>query len=275
MKRRTKKILSLVMVLVMAFTSTTITASAAETVLNTDGDLQLFMEFMGYDVDVLSSCSNEESITYTTFEGVDGVASKMVLSNGDKVYDFKEGTVTDTIVLKANGDVYLDGNLIKIVKTSVPTVSNASLTDNMAIMPRAQRLEFVSECPFGSRADYNDLTDNVSDNLMLEQEIRLITEAGFKMIVVAALSFATNPIIGKYLGGVFSRILSSIKKHNPYLRAFSIQYQRYVHGIYGFTVTNSMSVAKYTMVFYYDLDCEDPIYVDGTSIVTAYQVFTY
>ena len=34
---------------------------------------------------------------------------------------------------------------------------------------------------------------------------------------------------------------SSIKKHNPYLRAFSIQYQRYVHGIYGFTVTKSIS----------------------------------
>jgi len=273
MKKRSLRILSIVMVLVMLFSVTATSALAAETNIG-KGEQQLIMEQMGYETKTLEfATATTEKFSFTTASGIDSTVEKMVLSNGDEVYNVVEGELENTLVVKPNGDIYLDGNLVKITENAVETGLMAA-GDNDLVVPRAQRHEFTDICPYGQPADYSN-GSYTQRTLEFERILIEITEWAFIKVVCAAMSMVGIPDFFGAIETIMGNVLDAAQSLHPLDDALSMRDYRYVHGTLGFNVTSSMSVAKHITSFYAEWDYTDPIYFNGTTVMVGYEVFTY
>jgi len=73
------------------------------------------MEEMGYsDSEIKEAMANIEVTEYTTTGGTPGTVRTAKLSNGDEINHIVEGDIENFMIVKENGDIYLDGNKVTI-----------------------------------------------------------------------------------------------------------------------------------------------------------------
>ena len=275
MKKKTFRILSIVMVLVMLFSVAATSAMAAETDIG-KGEQQLQMEALGYETQTLEfATATTEKFSFKTASGIDSTVEKMVLSNGDEVYSIVEGELENTLVMKANGDIYLDGNLVRITETT-PNAAVMAIGNDNIIMPLAQRHEMTTVCPYGSASDYNRYYNSYSDTLEFEKAFAELTEYAFLQVVEAVITSATGvAAVGSAVSYLLGEVLDYYKSNHPLNTACSMYDAGYVHSTLGFSVSSSMSVIKHQVYFYSNTDCTGSITINGSRYVTTYETFTY
>lgn len=274
MKKRSLRILSLVMVLVMLLSVTATSAMAAETDIG-KGEQQLHLEALGYETKTLEfATATTEKFSFTTASGIDSTVEKMVLSNGDEVYNVVEGELENTLVVKPNGDIYLDGNLVKITEDAVETGLMA-VGDNDLVMPRAQRHEMTAVCPYGTAGDYNRYYNSFQETLQFEKAFFELAEFSFLLVVEAVLFSAGLPALAPAVSTLIGDVFYYYKSNHPLNSACSVYDVGYVHSTLGFTVTSGLSVIKHQLYFYSNTNYTGEIIVNGSRYVTSYETFTY
>lgn len=275
MKKRTIRILSIVMVLVMLLSVTATSALATETDIG-KGEQQLLAEQWGYETQMLEfATSTTEKFSFRTTAGIDSIVEKVILSNGDEVYNIVEGELENNLVIKANGDIYLDGNLVKIT-SKVPNAELNAENNSSMIMPRSQRHEMTMVCPYGSASDYSSYYNSFGETLYFEKAFIELTQWAFLKVVEAVITSATGlPDLGSMVSDVIGDVLDYYKNNHPLNTACSMYDVGYVHNPLGFSVTSSMSVIKHLLYFYSNDDYTGAILINGSRYITAYERFTY
>lgn len=77
--------------------------------------LYLHMEEMGYDTKTIKEAmENVEEAEYTTSDGTESIVRTVKLANGDEIQHIVEGELENFMIIKANGDIYLDGSKVTI-----------------------------------------------------------------------------------------------------------------------------------------------------------------
>lgn len=124
---------------------------------------------------------------YKTDKGdfASGSITKEVTIDGTTKLLCREGEKSDLVTITYNGEVYLNGNLIKVT-TEVNIIENE-------ISPFAHKVQYLNNPPKGTTAaEYNTLIRTEKKNIEFLQDLLDITESAFITVVVTALGF--NPL---------------------------------------------------------------------------------
>lgn len=184
---------------------------------------------------------------YTTVE-------KVALDNGDLALTYIEGDKKDHLTIKANGDMYHEGNPILVTTKneatgeSVTDVLNAYQENNEERVARAQQMQWYTDyVPKGySPSDFTvAIGDPVSKNIALEREAKNVT-IGY---MIDILTLGMNEVAGFVFSEMLTWYLDSLIKDHPYSTAISIWYQLYHHPN-GFTVEPGLAAHRYNVRWY-------------------------
>ena len=108
------KITAILLVLII-LAMTVFAGCAGETDEMKNDPLYQHMEEMGYKArEIKEAMTNIEVTEYTTSNGTPSTVRTAKLSNGDEINHIVEGDIENFMIVKENGDIYLDGNKIDI-----------------------------------------------------------------------------------------------------------------------------------------------------------------
>lgn len=199
--------------------------------------------------------TSSDSTTYTVCnpKGYTTV-KKVALDNGDMSLTYVEGDKADHLTIKANGDMYHEGNPILVTTKnettgeSVTNILNAYEENSADRVARGQRMEWYTDyVPKGySASDFTvAIGDPVSKNIALERQAKDVT-IGYMCDI---LTLGMNEVGGFIFSEMLTWYLNSLIKDHPYSTAISIWYQLYHHPN-GFTVEPGLAVHRYYVKWY-------------------------
>ncbi|MFR8235881.1 MAG: hypothetical protein ACLU83_07825 [Anaerovoracaceae bacterium] len=282
---RTKyyRIISVVVVIAMLFTTVSVSAFANENVDNGLNEqltsYQDFFEDMGYETTSNAKATKlTENFNVIIDDNTTNTVEKTILENGDVLCIITEGDMTNEMLITKEGKIYIDGSLITVAEDDgefEPLIAEYSTFVPGVSTTRAQRYEFTKTCPYGSASDYTNSTTTKKVLSLGSKTFKSILQAAWVTIVGTALGFLSVPA-GAIAGLGMSVALDYMKSKYPSKNAASLKDVRSVHKTKGFTVSSSMSVAKHTTTYYYNKDYTGIIKdSSGKSSFTGYEVYTY
>lgn len=267
-------------------------AFASTTGFETVGNAQLFVEQLGYDVE-LNEKPTETSESFNIIENgiVKSNVEVTVGGDGEIIYDIVQGNITDELLIKKDGSMYIDGSLITVTETingkteKKPLIANYEKM-NPGAMTRAQRNEFTTICPYGEDEDYDDpdaeYVGRVLDFGM--NTFDTLTDLSFGAVVAVAISLSmptglsaiTVGTIGFLVAFGLDNVLDQLQELTPLGKTSSVKTMRTVHQEKGYNVTPNMSVARHRAMFFATDHYTGALpNWDGEYVRIAYEVFTY
>lgn len=175
------------------------------------------------------------SYSYMLENGESGIALERIDADGNRYYNFKEGTLSNNLCLKSNGDIFLDGIEIEYnIQSSAVSFNDEIKLDN-AISPQGRRYYKVSyseACPYGSASEYSSYVKSFSTNIAFQRMLKSIAVGVIASIIVAAIT--KIPGINEYLSatlsigsGVFMGVADYMQKKSPEAVATRADIKRY------------------------------------------------
>ena len=162
--------------------------------------------------------------------------------NGDiKIVNSNEYQ-TDILIIKADGDMILNGAKILVETDTTYFVNNTvqSISPNSTITPFGRRYnKWTLDCPYGSIADYKDLRQTIKDNLTFEQTVASILENTLISILVSRTVRAYGmPTISEQIAKDVTKqaikdVINYYKDQNPASRSMSLVCYQYIHSTKG------------------------------------------
>lgn len=171
------------------------------------------------------------------------------LKNGDTLFNITEGNKHDTLLMKNNGEIFLNGNLVTFTEEVVETASPESAISEIPgnpIAPCDGSSYNTTNCPYGSPSDYSKLGNTqYTSNVIFGNLIKNLTQASISLVLGKYLS-DFNDILS-YL----SSIVSALGNDDPTSDAASFVRYYYTHATKGYYVSNSggMYLGVYKVVF--------------------------
>jgi len=271
-----KKILSILISLMLIFTSFTVCAyassandlnstgkaeakakiqqilgeEASTTTLNAATNDVMLLNNTGIEKEYLSKVHKNKNATFTyTYNFPNNIVDEITPKTTDDGYvlQIKEGVLYNEVLFKNSGEVYLNGMQVKYEVTKIampPATTELPTSKSTDIQPRLINDYYTMTCPYGSASNYSVYQKTITNaNVGLGNSMIDITVGAFCAILTffcPQLALATAALsIG----------LSLFKSSNPNSTAASVKDYIYNH-TKGYFVTQTLAVQKHKSIMY-------------------------
>lgn len=274
------RLITLILIVSLILCSLNVIAFASDQKVKVCGVLENYFKQMGYETQTKKSATLlNESFTLETSTGAASEINKETLPNGDISCIIKEGELTNNLTIKPDGTIYLNESLVTVSDEDTgfmePLKVNAGVLNSQEIVPYGNDYDFVSKCPYGKASDYTNTSSHKKVISLGSTMFANLTEGVWVTLITTVVGLLSG------VGGVVSSLgmgvaLVYLKRNRPQDKASSIKWDRSVHKK-GFTVSNSMAVAKYDTKYYANTDYTGLIKdsKNQKSVFTGYEVFRY
>ncbi len=218
MKQKYKSIISMVLILVMVMISTSTSFAQAKKVLALENfDIVGTLQYMGGEISDFKVDGQEKNFKVKYKNGISASVNETVDSNGDIVIYISEDNISNQLVLKDDGSIYLDGELVKEI--SLEPSKKLNYIQPMVI----GNYYNATTPPVGAPSSYTQYvgTENTTLSLGTNYIINM-TYTAFSTIL------GTMSKLAGIAGGILSAIYSTAKTVTPYSNHMSFKTMKYV-----------------------------------------------
>jgi len=179
------------------------------------------------------------------------VASNIVATkteNNETKLIITENGTEDELVYAENGEIYLNGELVKI-ENDISFEKVSLEKENLFTQTVGTRdySRILTYAPYGSSTDYTELVQRFGKNIVVNQTLATMAVSTLIGIIMGCLF---TPIAGAIAGGIASGIIYWYQANDPSAKSCSILSYKYVHRTNGFLVKPGLGVYKYTTKYY-------------------------
>lgn len=211
--------------------------------------------------------------SFTLPSGQEASAMEYKDARGNRYFEFVEGNLSNSLILKSNGKIILDGKEVKVEISLTPCQSDRDINIGNAVELRGRHYnvaEYLEDCPYGSASDYSVYVSSETVNIAFQRAVRSITVGAIASIIcsiVAALPFV-NVYVGAALSvgsGIFLGVADYMKESTPEAVASEAYIKRYQHKnghhVQSVVTGESRFVYKDVYKYYVDIGERDLVYL--------------
>lgn len=183
--------------------------------------------------------------------------------NGDIIINAKEGNLENKLIIKENGDMYLDGNKVIITKSAdiIPLYNNIFSINPKMSRSKGAGVSHSTSPFFGTASQYNIVGSKVWYNINLGRKVDEIT-VSILSTIIGGISGSVSYAVTAY--GLTSSIINTAKKVSPKDEAFWV-YEEY------FSIKGSPVITENKTTIYFKVKetyyTQNKSYILGTGIV--------
>ena len=194
-------------------------------------------------------------------------------ARGNRYFEFAEGNLSNSLILKSNGKIILDGKEVKVEISSTPYQLDGDINIGNEFKLRGRHYnvsEYLEDFPYGSSSDYSVYVSSEIVNIAFQRAVRSITVGAIASIIcsiVAALPFV-NVYVGAALSvgsGIFLGVADYMKESTPEAVASEAYIKRYQHNnghrVPAAVTGESRFVYKDVYKYYVDIGESEPVYL--------------
>lgn len=226
-------------------------------------ELSMLAENYGMTSDYLTEIKTDDSGDYTyVFKYADLVEEITPIENElGSGFIVKEGDKIDEYIESDNGDIYLDGNMVKFDGKSYSEYLEGNAIETDQVTRGKIDIYYTDSCPSGTKgSEYNVLyKEKTNASIDLEKDVQYIT-AGvltvllWKAVIIFTCGAATGYSDLVYIVGPV--ILKRLIATDPYARYISAGDKTYTHKN-GQDISLTKAVWKHVLVAYTGEDFEE------------------
>ncbi|MGN1334891.1 MAG: hypothetical protein ACI4U1_07220 [Anaerovoracaceae bacterium] len=237
-------------------------------------------------IEIKTAAGKKLQYSFTLPSGQEASATEYKDAVGNRYFEFVEGNLSNSLILKSNGKIILDGKEVTVEISSASYQTDRDINIGNVVEPYGRHYnvsEYLEVCPYGSASDYSVYVSSKTVNIAFQRAVRNITVGALASIIcsiVAALPFV-NVYVGAALSvgsGIFLGIADYMKERTPEAVASKAYIKRYQHRnghrVPAVVTGESRFVYKDVYTYYVDIGESNLVYLKKQNLYLVNRIMS-